>query len=86
MLYFVFIFGVIGLAMFASGPGSSPSPAGMGIAALPFLAFVCLFALGGPAYQVLAFVAAVRVLNGHDFHYPILGSILAARLKPAEAK
>jgi hypothetical protein len=37
-------------------------------------------------YQVLAFVAAVRVLNGRDFHYPILGNLLASRLKPAEAK
>ena len=86
VLYFVFIFGFMGLIMFAGGSGSSTPPSWLGIAALPFLAFICLFMLGGLVYPVLAFVAAVRVLNGHDFHYPILGNILASKLRPAEAK
>ncbi len=86
VLYFVFFFGFMGVTVFASTPGSSAPPAWMGLAALPFLAIMCVFALGGLIYPVLAFVAAVRVLNGHDFHYPILGNILAARLKPAEVK
>lgn len=87
VLYFVFIFGFMGLAMFASGPSSSSAaPAWLGFASLPFLAVLCVFAIGGPVYQILAFVAAVRVLNGRDFHYPILGNILAARLNRAEAK
>jgi uncharacterized Tic20 family protein len=87
VLDFAFVFGMMGLAVFASGPGSSSAlPAWLGIVSLPFLAIACLFAIGGPAYQVLAFVAAVRVLKGHDFHYPILGNIMASRLKPAEAK
>ncbi len=85
-LYFVFVFGFMGLALFASGPNSSAFPAWMGLASLPFLAVVCLFAVAGPVYGVLAFVGAVRVLNGHDFHYPILGGIVAARLNPMEAK
>ncbi len=85
-LYFVFIFGFMGVAIYAGNSGSSASPAWLGIAALPFLGIMCLFALAGLVYPVLAFVAAVRVLNGHDYHYPILGNILASKLKPAEAK
>ncbi len=86
MLYMVFFFGFMGAALFASNSSSSAAPAWLGIAMLPFLAIMCVFALAGLVYPVLAFVAAVRVWNGHDFHYPILGSILASRLKPAEAK
>jgi uncharacterized Tic20 family protein len=90
MLYMVFIFGFMDLLMFTGGSGSSTPPTWLGIALLPFLAFICVFMLGGLAYPLLAFVAAVRVLKGHDFHYPILGNILgnilASKLKPVEAK
>ena len=86
MLYFVFFFGFMGAAMFAGNSASSAAPAWLGIAALPFLGIICVFAIAGLVYPALAFVAAVRVLNGHDFHYPILGSILASRLNPEEAK
>jgi uncharacterized Tic20 family protein len=85
-LYFMSFFGLMGMAVFASGSDSSTMPAWLGIAMLPSLAIICLYSLGSLVYPVLAFVAAVRVLNGHDFHYPILGNILASKLKPAEAK
>ncbi len=86
MLYLVFMFGFVGVAVFASQPGSSSSPAWLGIAIVPFLSVMCVFALAGLVYPVLAFIAAVRVLNGHNYHYPIIGNILASRLKPVEAK
>ncbi len=86
LLYFVFIFLFMGAAVFASGPGSSATPVWMGIVALPFMAIVCVLMLGGLLYPLLPFVAAVRILNGHDFHYPILGNYLASKIKPAEAK
>lgn len=85
ILDFVFIFGSMALALSTNGQGSSGAPALLGLASLPFLACLCLFALAGPVYQILGFIAAVRVLNGHDFHYPILGRILASRLEPKEA-
>ncbi len=61
-------------------------PGWFSVAMLPVLAIWCVFAIGGPAFQILGFVAAVRVLNGHDFHYPILGRFIESRLKPGEAK
>ncbi len=88
VLDFAFVFGTVGLTLFAAGSGSSSSsiPVWMSAASLIFLPIVCVFVLGSMAYQVLAFVAAVRVLRGHDFHYPILGKLLAAKLGPAEGK
>ena len=86
LLNFVFVFGSMGLALLSSEPNpSSAMPVWLGVATVTLIAFSCVFLLAALVYPVLAFVAVVRVLKGHDFHYPVLGRILAARLKPKEA-
>ncbi len=85
-LYIVSFLAMMGATISSRGAASSGLPAWMGISEVASFALSCVFMLGALAYPLLAFVAAVRVLNGRNFHYPILGSFLAARLKPAEVK
>lgn len=37
-----------------------------------------------PAYYVLAGLAGVRVLGGHNFRYPILGRIIERRVEASQ--
>ena len=52
------------------------------------LSFVQLFVfcIGGPLYIILGIVGAWRVLQGHDFRYPLLGGLIEKLLnrKPDE--
>jgi uncharacterized Tic20 family protein len=42
---------------------------------LMFLQFV-VFCIGGPLYMIMGFVGTWRVLQGRDFHYPLLGRLV----------
>ncbi len=89
-LYFVGVFAlmflVIGGGMLSSGPGqASNSPAS--ILVLIFLIFFLIIMLSWlillllvPLYHLFAFIAAVRVIRGQDYKYPVLGKWLAGRL------
>lgn len=62
-----------------------------GIPALAFLllthlCFISLFVLFVPLYYALASWASYRILRGHDYRYPFLGSILAQRLSAGAAE
>jgi len=74
--------------LFTAGPGNSGEPSG--IVMLLFFGvmmfMVLVFMVGGPIYLLLGLWAAVRVVRGHDFHYPLLGRLIASRIeKPAES-
>ena len=45
---------------------------------------MCGLALAGPLYHLFGFLGMVNTLRGKDFRYPILGRMLASRMKPAE--
>ena len=45
-----------------------------------FIIVMALFFIGRPVYVILGIVAAVRVLKGHDYRYPILGNWIATWL------
>ncbi|MGE5073497.1 MAG: DUF4870 domain-containing protein [Anaerolineae bacterium] len=65
---------------------TSHSPGWLIALVLPFTALLCIIELAIPLYHLFAFLGTVRVLRGHNFHYPILGNILASRMQPAEEK
>jgi uncharacterized Tic20 family protein len=46
---------------------------------LMWLAWMVLY----PVYFILAGIATIRTMRGHDFKYPILGKILLKRLVPS---
>lgn len=74
--------------VFVASAGNHSSSAGLawvGLGFLPLLGIVCVFALGVPLYHLFGFIASVRVLRGHDYRYPILGKLLARRMKSDEA-
>ncbi len=64
--------------------GSSLSPAqGIG-----FLVFMLVFLIIGifvmlalPTYHLFAMIAGIQILKGRDYHYPILGRLLAKRFE-----
>ncbi len=83
----LFAVAMIPLSALSFGAGSSSGSSALALAVFLVMTLIlCLFTLALPAYQILAFVAAVRVLNGHDFHYPILGRILSPREDHGEAQ
>lgn len=81
-LNLLFVFGSLGAMMltsFASRP--SAEPAWLGLIAILFLSLTCIFLLVLPLYHLFGFLATLGVLRGRNFRYPILGRILASRLK-----
>lgn len=81
-LYFVFSFGVM-LLMFAD-PSVAESPDAFMLAfMIPVFLIMFVFFVLGPIYMFFAFLASVRILRGHDYRYPVLGSLLARRMAGA---
>ncbi len=86
-LYMVAVFGMVFIPMALwsvnRGNGGEP-PAPAGIAMLAFLVIIIIvgliFFLLMPVYYLLAAIASLRVIQGHPFHYPILGGILEKRM------
>lgn len=85
-LYILSIFGFMGAAIALDQSPDSAAPLWLVAPAIPLLFVGCAVALALPLYHLFAFLGAVGTLRGRDFRYPILGSILASRMKPAEAK
>ena len=85
LLDIVLVFGMFGAAL-VSGPGGSSSglPAWLPVIMLAFLCVMGSFALGIPLYHLFGFLGSVGVLRGRNFRYPILGNVLASRMKPVE--
>jgi len=83
----LFVFAMVGAAVGSDFAGrSSAVPVWLSLIMLPFMCILCVFALAVPLYHLFGFLASVRVLRGHDFRYPVLGRILASKMKPTEAK
>ena len=72
-----YLLGFVGfvLSMFAGG-GSEPSIPGL-IIFLAMMCFVLAFALLVPIFHLLGQWAGVRILQGHDYYYPLLGGLVA---------
>lgn len=86
-LYFLMIFGMIFAAVAGGIPSSGNSGAMNNGAILIFLIFIFVFMLFWivllllvPIYHLFAFIAAIRVIRGQDYRYPLLGKFLAQRL------
>ncbi len=81
VVLFVCLFGAMFIGMFGtmfSALNSSTSPENFSpLMVFPFLfptlAFTCIFPLS-LAFVIAQIVAAVSVLTGRDFHYPLLGA------------
>lgn len=91
LLYFIFIFGILVFGGASKGSGNTEHiPPVLGILFFIFLGGLMLFWLVSmvavPLYYLLAVVASVRTIRGHDFKYPILGKIIAHRIDIANQK
>jgi uncharacterized Tic20 family protein len=89
--FFVYVIFIAVLAMsgISTDPGQNLSPAFgivfilmMAVFMLIWLAWMVLY----PIYFILAGVATVRTMRGHDFKYPILGKILLKKMAPPSDK
>jgi len=82
LLYVVFVFGIMALAGIAvSFSQSQIIPPALVLLLIPILCIIFLFFGLGPLYLCLASWAAYRILRGHDYHYPLLGRILAHQME-----
>ena len=79
-LYMLLVFGMMAVLMIG-GRAATPE-ATIPAAALIALPVLCLAFVGlllGPLYFILASWAALRILRGRDYRYPVLGNFLARR-------
>jgi uncharacterized Tic20 family protein len=79
-LYMLLVFGMMAVLMIA-GQAATPD-ATIPAAALITLPVLCLASVGlllGPLYFILASWAALRILRGRDYRYPLLGNFLTRR-------
>ena len=68
--------------LFSSATGRlSSAPVWLGLITIPFLCAFGIFLLALPLYHLFGFLATIGVLRGRDFRYPILGRMLASRMK-----
>lgn len=83
--FFVYLFFIAAILIggISTDPTQEVSPAFgvllilmMAVFMLVWLAWMILY----PAYFILAGIAAIRTMRGHDFKYPILGKILLKRM------
>ncbi len=90
VLYFVIIFAMMFVGILAgvlsSGPAGLSNASGGVVMILFLLSFLIILLfwvvalLLLPIYHLLAFIAALRVMRGGDYRYPILGKWLEGRL------
>ncbi len=85
-VYVAFMFASLGVATLLESHSSSAPLAWIAVFMLPFLCIICIGALAVPFYHLFGFLASLATLRGGDYHYPILGRILASRMKREEAK
>jgi uncharacterized Tic20 family protein len=86
--YFVFFFMMMFSIMIFDGLSSSPDGKLPSVVGFIFFLFIVVFMLfwlammvATPVYFLLAAFAGIRTIRGHDFKYPILGHIIARRMK-----
>lgn len=83
--FFVYIFGIVVLVVsgISADPGQEVSPV-VGILIIIIMAAFMLIWTAWmvlyPLYFILAGIATIRTMRGHDFKYPILGNILQKRM------
>lgn len=67
-----------------SPPSNENMPPLLGITLFIFLAVIAIVILvmmvGGPIYILVAGIASILTVRGRDFHYPILGNLIAKRM------
>ena len=88
-VYMAFFFGMFLLMIVGATRGADNDLQGPGaIVFAALLVLILLFWLiimiGMPIYYLLAGLASVRVLRGHEFHYPILGHIIEKQIGTPE--
>jgi len=91
LLYFIGIFGMLVFGVASNGSGNDAHvPPVFGILIFLFfggmMLFFLIFMIAVPLYYLLAAVASVRTIRGHDFKYPILGKIIARRINTSSQK
>ncbi len=85
VVYMLMSFGMHGLSLMAFPPSTSGASSGNEVLAgfmfiIPMLCLLGVFFIVRPLYQLFGFIAALRVLKGSDYHYPVLGGYLARRM------
>lgn len=80
-LIFILMFAGLGLIATISQAENTPIEALFGFL-LTFFCCMGLFALLLPSYHILGQWAGLRILQGHDYRYPLIGRWLAGRVKP----
>jgi uncharacterized Tic20 family protein len=84
MLYMVMVFGMMAVMFsFDSSAPENLGPLAAVLFILPILFIFFVFFVLGPIFLLLASWASLRVLRGHDYHYPFLGRFLARRMGSA---
>lgn len=88
-VYMVFFLGTMFTLILGSSMGRSSDLQGApAVIMLVFLGVMMVFwfvmMIGMPIYYLLAGLAGVRVIRGHDFHYPILGRMIERRMATAQ--
>ncbi len=84
-LYMVSMLGVLGAAMALGNDSGSAGAGWLAAFMIPIFCVVCVAALAVPLYHLFGFLAALATLRGRDYRYPVLGSILARRMKMGES-
>ena len=83
-LYVISMLGFMGMAMTLQSSSSSPSGEWVVAGMIPMLCVGTGVAVVLPLYHLFGFLGTLGTLRGKDFRYPILGNIVAAKMKPTE--
>jgi uncharacterized Tic20 family protein len=85
LLYFLFIFGMLAIGITSRGAANNTHiPPLFGILIIMFFGGLMLFwaisMIAIPLYYLLAAIASIRTIRGHEFMYPFLGKIIARKI------
>jgi uncharacterized Tic20 family protein len=80
-VYMIFIFGIMAASLFVGSSSSQMTPIVGLLFFIPLTCFGFVFFILWPLYQLLAFIASIKVLRGRDYQYPFLGKFISRRME-----
>lgn len=88
VFYVLFII-VIAIGLNGASPAANDEiPAWLGVVFIGSMVIFLLYAMVTfiimPVYYLMALIGSFRVASGHEFYYPILGDLIARRMKPMQ--
>ena len=91
VVFYVLFIIVMAIGLNGTSPAANDEiPAWLGAVLIGVMVILILYAIATfiimPVYYLMALIGSFRVASGHEFYYPILGDIIARRMKPMQVE